>query len=227
MARRWKPDDDEEDQAEKFQRGAPQSRHFEVRRVLFNEDKAGVPYKLCADVSLCRLVAAQDLLNSELVNILSCLMQIYSWRCNTNTRFTPADVVRARFEQALPDFKFPIHEIAKRYAMKNALLKDYGLPADGGKTINWKSVHLRSFINHLHANSSIIMNRQIVHFYRLDKDVDGQDMAMICNNLQSLKLIQFLNSVGDAVENLSDALWSECKGPSYNIRGMRLRFRFS
>lgn len=195
------------DQRELFQQAAPPSHHIAVQRGLYNREKAGVPYKCCSDVSNRRIQAAANLIESDLINRIALCMQMYSWRCNINTIGTTSDVVRKRFSQHLVEYRFPLKEFAKRYIMKSHVLHQYGLDHNDVDAFEWKNVDLAGFTKFLYQHGIIRVGQNVETVFNIHKDAVSNEMYIQLNNTKYvLELVQFLNSIGDAMANLDDEL---------------------
>lgn len=173
-----------------------------LQRVVLNKNIARTEYRVCANVEKPRIELATTLLSAEVTFIIETLVTIYNWRCNLTTPRTKETDVIERFAQSITEFRFPVAEVAKRYTMRASnVFKDH---VDAVR--NWKAIDLSRFRQHLRVHAVLQVGNEPVRFWRTAIDDEGTLFLRLENNARCLQLVQFLNAIGNAIENLDNEL---------------------
>lgn len=207
-----------------YQRAAPIAHNKSVQDKVLNRDKAyGVDYQCCADVARKPMLIAQAVMGSEAFFILTVAATIYNYRYNYNKPSSSSTEIKARFSQSIVEFPIAVEEVAKRYTMRQNYMHELGVtnPAK----FQFDGVDLRGFVLHLKKHGALQVAGRIHYLWeiRYDND-DGRPWMHISSNESTLALMQFINSIGEATQNLDRALYLRIANGGLLQHGNGFRF---
>lgn len=215
------------DKAALYQSAAPHAENVVIQQKVLNKDKAaGVKYKCCADVSRKKIQIASSLIGSEALYILSVVATMYSYRFHQNRPMTPASAIKSLFDMDLVDYPVDVYELARRYAMRENYLQTVGVP-DPNK-FRFDHVNIAPFVDHLRQHGRIQSGGSSYYLWLID-DYHRSPILKIQHNIHTLTIMQFLNSMGQAVQNMEYSLAHSIGAARSNafMPHKRNAFRFS
>ena len=198
---------------------------------LHNKQKAGVPYKSCACITVKDNKLMNALLDSQQALLIEVLLCMYHFRMNNvhSAGAMSQSEIKALFEIEICEYPFSCHELYKRYAMRRGKL--YGKEVDDLNFWNLPTEEMNSWTAWLAKCGTFrYQSEEAQVLWNIGKDVNGLPVLKLAPCEFTLNYIQLFNAMHDNLYQWKCALFGveyirrACHVPAFYLSKLHFTF---